>query len=566
MAGYLPQMQFMDISPAIQANVLGLKIGQEESQRNLLRSIGQEAANNGLEAASKVALRGGDIKTGMQLSELSIDRQMKMYDFLGRAAVAADTPEKWSKYTAILSKQFGPESVKGFEDFSSRESAILLSKNAFDLAQQQAASQLFSAAITGAMGGAQPASGQPRGYRNNNPLNIEAGNFAASIPGYQGSDGRFAKFASLDQGVAAADKLLSTYGAQGINTVSGVINKWAPPTENNSTAYAATVAKALGVAPDAPINLADPGTRQKLIGAMAQVENGRPMTTPVVSGATIAGVPARQMLPSLIAAAANPNLPAGQKAVALEMLKSALDETKLPNDVKEYMFAVGQGETRTYTDWDVARKQAASTKVSQINRAENTYDAERAKTRVKKATDLIDAGDKAFATLGTIQIMRQAVNDPAFYSGVGAEKFVLPLKQAISSLGGDPKAAASMEVFRSQANKSVLDSMGGSLGTGFSNADRDFVVSQVPGLQNTREGNKALLDIIEKVERRKIEVSKLAQEYEQEKGRLDSGFDRILTQYRERNPLFSPQEKQQIQLLTASQSDLEAEAARRGLK
>src|SRR6185312_11903427 len=31
----------------------------------------------------------------------------------------------------------------------------------------------------------------PRGMRNNNPLNIESGNFTQSQPGYAGSDGRF---------------------------------------------------------------------------------------------------------------------------------------------------------------------------------------------------------------------------------------------------------------------------------------------------------------------------------------------------------------------------------------
>jgi hypothetical protein len=51
----------------------------------------------------------------------------------------------------------------------------------------------------------------PRGIRNNNPLNIEAGAFTQGQPGFSGSDGRFARFAEPQQGVDAASKLLDTY-------------------------------------------------------------------------------------------------------------------------------------------------------------------------------------------------------------------------------------------------------------------------------------------------------------------------------------------------------------------
>ncbi len=116
----------------------------------------------------------------------------------------------------------------------------------------------------------------PRGYRNNNPLNIEAGNFTQGQPGFNGSDGRFAKFASMDQGAAAASKLLDVYqNKHGLNTVNGILNRWAPPSDgNNVSAYAANVSKQLGIDPNTPV---PPEMRQQLIAAMAQHENGRPM-------------------------------------------------------------------------------------------------------------------------------------------------------------------------------------------------------------------------------------------------------------------------------------------------
>lgn len=118
----------------------------------------------------------------------------------------------------------------------------------------------------------------PRGLRNNNPLNIEAGSFTQGKPGFVGSDGRFAQFSSMDQGIAAADALLQSYAGRGINTIGGIVNRWAPPKDNNpTTAYAATVARSIGVDPNQPIDMSDPALRQKIIGAMAQFENGRPL-------------------------------------------------------------------------------------------------------------------------------------------------------------------------------------------------------------------------------------------------------------------------------------------------
>lgn len=116
----------------------------------------------------------------------------------------------------------------------------------------------------------------PRGVRNNNPLNIEDGDFAQSQPGYAGSDGRFAKFAAPEHGVAAADALLNTYQTKhGLNTVAGIVGRWAPSSDGNDTkAYAAHVASQLGIGPNDPV---PPEMRQQLIAAMAQHENGRPL-------------------------------------------------------------------------------------------------------------------------------------------------------------------------------------------------------------------------------------------------------------------------------------------------
>lgn len=122
-----------------------------------------------------------------------------------------------------------------------------------------------------------PASQKPkqdsaaRGIRNNNPGNIEYGGFAKSM-GATGSDGRFAVFQSMEDGIKAAIKLLEGYVAKGYDTVRSIINRWAPPGENNTSAYVDAVAKKLGISADAHLNGDQLGG---VANAIFQHENGR---------------------------------------------------------------------------------------------------------------------------------------------------------------------------------------------------------------------------------------------------------------------------------------------------
>lgn len=65
-----------------------------------------------------------------------------------------------------------------------------------------------------------------RGERNNNPGNLEASSWTKSQPGYVGSDGRFAIFDSMANGIAAQEKLLRGYIDKGFTTIDGIINRY----------------------------------------------------------------------------------------------------------------------------------------------------------------------------------------------------------------------------------------------------------------------------------------------------------------------------------------------------
>lgn len=173
-----------------------------------------------------------------------------------------------------------------------------------------------------------------------------------------------------------------------------------------------------------------------------------------------------------------------------------------------------------------------------VGPTETEYDKVIGKQYGERFVALQDDAAKAQSALGTLDSMEQAINDPNFYSGAAGET-VLQLRRVAASLGfSDPEKITSMEQFNAQAKQAALDAMGGSLGTGFSNADRDFVVEQVPNLGNTPEGNRRLIEVQRRINERKLQIAQLARDYVARNGRLGPGFDEELAKWAEANPLF----------------------------
>lgn len=110
-----------------------------------------------------------------------------------------------------------------------------------------------------------------RGLRNNNPGNIRHGAKWQGMSATQ-TDKDFVQFETPEYGIRAINKVLDTYRDKyGLNTVRGVIGRWAPPNENDTESYIASVAKKLGVLPNAFLTDAD---RPKLVEAIIRHENG----------------------------------------------------------------------------------------------------------------------------------------------------------------------------------------------------------------------------------------------------------------------------------------------------
>ena len=122
----------------------------------------------------------------------------------------------------------------------------------------------------------------PRGIRNKNPGNIERNATRWQGMADQQADSRFITFVGPEWGIRAIARTIITYqdkrrarDGSRIDSVREIIDRWAPPNENNTTAYSRTVAAALGFGPDdESVDVYDYGTMEKLVRAIIRHENG----------------------------------------------------------------------------------------------------------------------------------------------------------------------------------------------------------------------------------------------------------------------------------------------------
>ena len=86
-----------------------------------------------------------------------------------------------------------------------------------------------------------------RGIRNNNPGNISHGIDWDGLDEDQSKDEEFSQFSTPEYGIRAMFKILKTYDNKyNLNTIEGIINRWAPPIENDTESYIDFVSSKVG--------------------------------------------------------------------------------------------------------------------------------------------------------------------------------------------------------------------------------------------------------------------------------------------------------------------------------
>jgi hypothetical protein len=113
----------------------------------------------------------------------------------------------------------------------------------------------------------------PLGIRNNNAGNIRASGNWQEWQGAIGESQGYVVFDTPENGLRALARVLKTYrDLYGLNTVSSIINRWAPTNENNTISYINHVSSLLGVQSWEPLELEH---YPLLIAAIIKHENGK---------------------------------------------------------------------------------------------------------------------------------------------------------------------------------------------------------------------------------------------------------------------------------------------------
>lgn len=119
----------------------------------------------------------------------------------------------------------------------------------------------------------------PRGFRNNNPLNLRISgvNWRGKVPVTQNTDGAFEQFDSMHNGIRAALLNIRTYiNKYHCDTPRLIIRRWAPDSDgNNSARYVEAVCKLINSNPNRLVIFTNRKDVCRLVYGMIYVECGR---------------------------------------------------------------------------------------------------------------------------------------------------------------------------------------------------------------------------------------------------------------------------------------------------
>jgi hypothetical protein len=164
---------------------------------------------------------------------------------------------------------------------------------------------------------------------------------------------------------------------------------------------------------------------------------------------------------------------------------------------------------------------------------------EDAKANSKKYEQFVENGTKAQQEIPQLELLQQQMDDPNFFSGSG-EKYNLLYKRLKSAVGIDPDAPVPQELLRKVTASNVLGSLSALKGLGpIRVAEMNMAREAAASPDNSIPANKMLVEISKRTHQRNAEIADMAQNYKEQNGALDSGFDKKVSQFYKDRPLFS---------------------------
>lgn len=239
-----------------------------------------------------------------------------------------------------------------------------------------------------------------------------------------------------------------------------------------------------------------------------------------------------------------------------EVLKHVLTQKfKQPDpteSMRNYLFDIQQRNARgtpgphpTLGEWMAQQKQAGRTQVSIDQRHESEFGKKLAAQEAERYGSIIKAGSAARDMVGNLDVVGAALDayNRGSKLGTGA---LGPYEHALRSYGaalgiGDAETVGAGELAQSIQNRMALMMRNPDGGMGMpgalSDADRKFLVASQPGIDKTPAGNRRMIEIMKRLEQRKIQISEMAAEWVGTNGTM-KGFEQHVNKWANANPLF----------------------------
>lgn len=360
-------------------------------------------------------------------------------------------------------------------------------------------------------------------------------------------------------------------GQGGSATLGQILTAQGIPNDQLGPA-SASIARQLGMDdPNAPINTQDPQVRNVLVPAIQQLKRAGIGQVVPQQPQTAQAIPQQQQSPATAQVAPNPqqnqgtfgapsavttrgavptgNDPEIQKQIA--MYTSIASRPDLPKSVQEAALTrlkalQEQGQpTGPIKEYDLYRRQGGNLPFNEWaadNEQRKTAATEEAKLGAQKYQSLVEAGTKAQMEIPQLDLLKEQMNDPNFFSGAG-EKYNLLYKRLKSAVGIDPEAAVPQEYLRKATAANVLSSLGALKGLGqIRVAEINMAREAAASPDNSIPANKLLVEISKRTHERNADIAEKAQNYKEQNGVLDAGFDKQVTAYYKQHPLFTDAE------------------------
>ena len=188
------------------------------------------------------------------------------------------------------------------------------------------------------------------------------------------------------------------------------------------------------------------------------------------------------------------------------------------NNDQQYIYQKGaDGKQMRVPYFGGVDRTTATTKV-QVDAGENEFLKELGKLDAKAVASSMETKNSALAALGSLKRLNQldqnALISGSFASGrVGATNLLNTLGLTSSK---DQDVLAKSENYQKTAGDVILATLGGRRGSGFSNADREFIQSLVPQLENSPQARKQLIEFMVKKNQGIVEETTRLETYARE--------------------------------------------------